>query len=67
MIIRKTDPEIVLIDTGNIGASRILLLRAASYETVRHRTVLTLQQIKEVEIEIRTQRILIMSKKDGEG
>ena len=42
-------------------------MRASAYETVSYSTVLTLQKIKETDTEIRTQRMVIISKKDGEG
>ena len=67
VIIRKNDPMVVLREKGNVGASRNLLLRAAAYEIVSHSTVLTLQQIKETEMEIKTRRMVRMPKKNGEG
>ena len=67
VVIRKNDPMVVLREKGNVGASRNLLLRAAAYEIVSHSTVLTLQQIKETEMEIKTRRMVRISKKDGEG
>ena len=66
MVISKSDPMVVLRDKGHVGASRNLLLREASYDIVSHSTVLPLQQIKENEMEIRTQRIIRIPKKDGE-
>ena len=44
-----------------------LLIMEAAYDTVRHRTMLPLQKIKETEVEIRTHRMVIITKKDGEG
>ena len=39
VVIRKTDPIVVLREKGNIRASRNLLMRAEAYDTVRHMTV----------------------------
>ena len=50
VVIRTTDPMVVLQEKVNDGASRNLLLRAVAYYIVRHRTVLSLRQIKENEI-----------------
>ena len=67
VVIRTTDPMVVLREKGNVGASRNLLLRAAAYDIFGHRTVMPLQQIKETEMEIRTRRMVRMPKKYGEG
>ena len=48
--IRTTDPMVILQEKVNAEASRNLLLRAVAYYIVRHRTVLSLRQIKENEI-----------------
>ena len=58
---------VVLREKGGVGASRNLLLGAADYDTARHRTVLPLQQIKETDMEISTQRMVRMPNTDGEG
>ena len=42
-------------------------MRAATYDIVRHRTVLPLQKIKETEMEIRTRIMVIIPKKDVDG
>ena len=42
------------------------LMSESAYDTIRHITVLYLQQIKETHMEISTQRMVIISKKDGE-
>ena len=41
--VRKTGPIVFLRDNVKVGASRNLLLMSADYDTVRLRTVLTLQ------------------------
>ena len=66
-VVSTIDPIVVLRWKGKFGASRKLLLREAAYDTVRHRTVLALQQIKETEMEISTQEMVIIPRKDGEG
>ena len=67
VVIRTTDPMNILRNKVNVGSSRKLLLREAAYNIISHRTVLTLQQIKETEMEIRTRRMVMMPNKDGEG
>ena len=67
LVIRTTDPLVVLRDKGKFAGSRNLLLRASAYENVRHRTVLKLRQIKVTKMENRTRKMVIISKKDGEG
>ena len=67
VVIRTTDPMVVLREKENVGESRNLLLRVAAYDTVRHRNVLPLQQIKEIEMEIWTRRMVIILRKYGEG
>ena len=42
-------------------------MRVEAYDTVRHRNMLTLQQIKETEMEISTWRMVRVANKDGEG
>ena len=66
VVIRTTDPMVVLREKGKVVASMNLLLRAAAYDTKRHRNVLTLQQTKEIDIKMRTQRMVRITKKDGE-
>ena len=56
---------VVFREKGNVVASRNLLLRSTDYYTVRHRTVMTLQQIKETEMEIMTCRVVIITKING--
>ena len=67
LVIRKTDPMVVLREKVNIRASRNLLLGEEAVDTIRHRTVLPLKKPRETEMEIRTRRMVIMPKKDGEG
>ena len=67
VVIRTDDLMVVLREKVRFGASSNLLLRAAAYETIRHRTVMPLQQIKENEMEISTQRMVRMPNKYGEG
>ena len=67
LVIRTTDPIVVLRSKGKVGASRNLLLREAYYDTVRHSTVTPLQQIKKTVMEIRTRRMVRITKKYGEG
>ena len=67
VVIRTDDLMVVLREKVRFGASSNLLLRAAAYETIRHRTVMPLQQIKENEMEISTQRMVRMPNTDGEG
>ena len=43
VLISKTNPMVVLIETVKIGESRNILLRAPAYDTARHITVLPLQ------------------------
>ena len=50
VVVRTTDPMVVVIEKEHVRASRNLLLRAEYYDIVRHRTVLKLQQIKETKI-----------------
>ena len=50
VVVRTTDPMVVVIEKEHVKASRNLLLRAEYYDIVRHRTVLKLQQIKETKI-----------------
>ena len=66
VVISTTEPIVVLIEKVKVGSSRNLLMRKEAYDTVRHRTVLPLQQIKETEMEIRTRRMVRMYKKYGE-
>ena len=42
VVIRKSDRMVVMREKGNVRASRNLLPRAASYDIVRHSTVLPL-------------------------
>ena len=66
VVIRTTDTMVVLRDKVNFGASSNLLMRAAAYENFRHRTLLSLQKIRETEMVIRTRIMVIFPKKDGE-
>ena len=43
VVISKTDPMVVSREKLNVGSSRNLILGVASYDIVRHRTVLPLQ------------------------
>ena len=54
VVVSTTVPMVFLRDNLNVGESSNLLLRVAAYETGKHRTVLSLQNIKETEMEIRT-------------
>ena len=63
LVIRKTEPMFFLKYQGKFGSSRNLLLRAAAYDTVRHRTVLPLQQVTETDMVIRTRRMVIITKR----
>ena len=56
---------VVFREKGNVVASINLLLRSTDYYTVRHRTVMTLQQIKETEMEIMSSRVVIITKING--
>ena len=58
---------VVLREKVNVEVSRNLPLRAEAYYTFRHRTVLTLQKIKETEEEFGTRIIVRIPKKNGEG
>ena len=44
--VSTTDPMVILRDKGRCRASRKLLIRADTYDTMRARTVLPLHQIK---------------------
>ena len=46
VVIMATNPMVVSRWKGKFGASRNLLLRAADYDTVRHRTMLPFKKIK---------------------
>ena len=65
VVIKKTYPMVVLRYKGKIGASTNLIMGAAYYKTARHSTVLPFQQIKKTDMEIRTRRMVRMTKKDG--
>ena len=65
VVIRKTDPMVVFIDKGKLRASMNLLMRKAAYDTVRNRTVLPLQHIKETDMESRTRIMVRIPNKDG--
>ena len=66
VVFRTTDQMSILRYKGKVISSRQLLLREETYYSVRHRTVMNLQQIKETNIEIRTQIMVRTTKKDGE-
>ena len=67
VVISTTDKMVLLREKVKVGVSRDLLLMAAAYDTARNTTILPFKKTKETEMEIRTQRMVIMPKKDGEG
>ena len=67
VVIKTTYPIVALREKVKVGESRNLLTRTEYYDTDRHMTVMTLQQIKENEMEIRTRRMVLIPNKDGEG
>ena len=53
--IRTTEPMVILRAQGR--PSRNLLIRAAAYDTVQHRTIFPIQEMKAAEMEMRKMRM----------
>ena len=61
--IMTTDPMVVLISKE--GSSRSILIIFASYDNVQQKTILSIQEIKAAEMEMRKRLIVKIPNRDG--